>query len=192
MADLQYLGLIWDRLRSMADGSAPSAAIQLATVSDTGSPGLRTVIVRAANFDEATISFTTDIRSTKVKQISRDPRVSAIAYDLESRVQIKLVGTAAVVDDEATRQAMWQRLRPHTREQFERKLPPGILLHSDGGNAMGWEDDGDAPKEPYDRYALVAISVASAEWLDVSGDGHVRLAFYRDRQPKWRGVRLSP
>ncbi|UVD55707.1 pyridoxamine 5'-phosphate oxidase family protein [Rhizobium sp. Pop5] len=192
MAELQYLGLIWDRLRSMADGSAPSAAIQLATVSSTGSPSLRTVILREANFDEATISFITDIRSTKVGDVRRDPRVSAISYDLESRVQIKLVGTAAVVDEEAARQAMWQRLRPHTREEFERELPPGILLHPDSGNAMGWEYDGDAPKERYDRYALVAISVASAEWLDVSGKEHVRFAFYRDRRPKWRAVRLSP
>lgn len=192
MEDLRYLDLIWDRLRSMADGSAPSAAIQLATVSSTGSPRLRTVIVREASFDEATVSFITDIRSTKIKDIRRDPRVSAISYELESRVQIKLAGTAAIVDDEDARHAMWQRLKPHTRKQFERDLPSGISLYSIDGTPMGWEDDGGSLKEPYERFALVSISVTSAEWLDVSSEEHMRYAFYRDSRPKWHGIRLSP
>jgi len=192
MDDLQYLNGIWNRLRSMADGSAPSAAIQIATVSSTGSPGLRTVIVREASFEEATVSFITDIRSTKIKDIRRDPRVSAISYELESRVQIKLAGTAAIVDDKDARHAVWERLKPHSRKQFERDLPSGISLYSSDGTPMGWEDDGASPKEPYDRFALVSISVTSAEWLDVSTEDHTRYAFYRDRQPKWRSIRLSP
>jgi len=192
MEDLRYLDLIWDRLCSMADGSAPSDAIQLAKVSSTGSPGLRTVIVREASFDEATVSFITDIRSTKIKDIRRDPRVSVISYELESRVQIKLAGTAAIVDDEDARNAIWQRLKPHTRKQFERDLPSGISLYSSDGTPMGWEDDGGSPKEPYERFALVSISVTSAEWLDVSREEHMRYAFYRDRRPKWHGIRLSP
>ncbi|MHC2574693.1 pyridoxamine 5'-phosphate oxidase family protein [Rhizobium leguminosarum] len=192
MKDMRHLDHIWARLGAMADGSAGAAAIQLATVSNTGSPGLRTVILRDANFDEATVTFITDIRSTKIKEIRRDPRVSAIAYDLESRVQIKLVGTAAIVEDEDTRRAMWQRLRPHTRKQFERDLPPGISLDSDDGTSMGLGDNGKAPKEPYERFAVVAITITSAEWLDVSGEEHMRYAFYRDRRPKWHGLRVSP
>ncbi|ANK92740.1 pyridoxamine 5'-phosphate oxidase-like protein [Rhizobium sp. N6212] len=176
----------------MADGSAPSAAVHLATVSSTGSPGLRTVIGREASFDEATVSFITDIRSTKIKDIRRDPRVSAIAYELESRVQIKLAGTAAIVEDEDARRAMWERLKPHTRKQFEADLPPGIALYSANGAPMSWEDDGGSPKEPYERFALVSISVTSVEWLDVSSAEHLRYAFYRDRRPKWHGIRISP
>lgn len=192
MKDMRNLDHIWERLSAMADGSAGSAAVQLATIGDTGFPGLRTVILRDANFDQATVSFVTDNRSTKVKEIRRDPRVSAIAYDLESRVQIKLVDTAAIVEDEDTRRAMWQRLRPHTRKQFESDLPPGISLDSDDGTSMGWEDDGKAPKDPYERFAVVAITITSAEWLDVSGEDHMRYAFYRDRRPKWHGLRVSP
>lgn len=190
--DLRYLDLVWDRLRAMADGSAPSAAIQLATISSTGFPGLRTVIVRDASFDEATFAFITDVRSTKINDIRRDPRVSAIAYDLESSVQIKLEGTAMIMEDDDVRRAMWERLRPHTRIQFERDMPPGVILNSADGAPMTWEYDGASPKEPYELFALVSISVTSAEWLDVSAAEHTRYAFYRDRQPKWRSVRLSP
>ncbi|ACE92360.1 MULTISPECIES: pyridoxamine 5'-phosphate oxidase family protein [Rhizobium] len=89
-----------------------------------------------ASFDGATVSFITDIRSTKIKDIGRDPRVSGIAYDLDSRVQIKLVGTAMIVEDEDTRRAIWQRLKPPTRKQFETDLPPGIVLYSGDGQIM--------------------------------------------------------
>ncbi|RWY70026.1 pyridoxamine 5'-phosphate oxidase family protein [Rhizobium sp. WSM1325] len=189
MKDMRHLDHIWERLGAMADGSAGSAAVQLTTIGDTGFPGLRTVILRDANFDQATVSFVTDIRSTKVKHIRNHPMVSAIAYDLESRVQITLLGRAAVVENEDARRSMWDRLKPHTHKQFEAALPPGISLYDDG-RPVSWEDD-TGPMEPYERFALISISVASAEWLNVSGDEKMRFIFYRDRRPKWHGSRFS-
>src|ERR1700712_5284682 len=106
---------IWDALRAGAGaGRSPFSVLQAATVGVDGNPKVRTIVLRDANEDLARLSFHTDIRSEKVRELRERPVISIHGYDPEQLVQIRLEGTTAFVTDEAEKMAVWKASRPRT------------------------------------------------------------------------------
>jgi Pyridoxamine-phosphate oxidase len=77
---------------------------------DRDSSDIRTVVLRNVNKKDHSISFHTDIRSPKFKQITKNPNVSVLFYDVQARTQIKMVGTASICGDEDMLKSLWERL----------------------------------------------------------------------------------
>ena len=70
------LDRVWAALMTGAQpGRTPFTVLQLATSGLDGAPKVRSVILRGADAERGAVSFFTDLRSTKIKEMRRQPRV---------------------------------------------------------------------------------------------------------------------
>lgn len=179
---------IWDQLGAAATSRSPFNFLQLATVGLDSAPQLRTIVLRRCDAIGGTLSFVTDKRSPKIREIRNDPRVALVGFDPTGSVQLRLSGEAEISDDEAERLEVWQSLRERTLILFDAPHAPGTILDDNGQPLQAGEP---LNEEPYKRFALVTVRLNQLEWLDLSAEHHVRCAFDRDGAT-WRGARLAP
>jgi pyridoxamine 5'-phosphate oxidase len=81
---------------ALADPAVPEAnAIQLATVTPTGAPAVRSVL--AKTIDERGIVFFTNYRSAKARDLAANPRAAAVFVWPAHQRQVRLAGPVAKV-----------------------------------------------------------------------------------------------
>lgn len=182
------LAKIWGQLGAAATSRSPFNFLQLATAGLDGAPQLRTIVLRRCDTTKVTLSFVTDMRSPKIRELRNDPRVSLVGFDPAASVQLRLSGVAAINDDETARLEMWQSLRERTLILFDAPHAPGTVLDDNGQPLQTGEPSDEAP---YARFALVTVTLNRLEWLDLSSEPHVRCSFDRDGAI-WRGAWLAP
>ena len=91
------LDRVWAALMAGAQpGLTPFTVVQLAISGLDDAPKVRSVILRSADAERGAVSFSTDLRSAKIKEMRRQPRVSLIGYDADAGFQIRLEGKAAI------------------------------------------------------------------------------------------------
>lgn len=173
MEDLRdELAGVWDVLR---DGAARRKSgfhtFALATVAPDGTPDARTVILRGADAETRTLTFNSDIRSPKFRQLRENPNVVAVFYSVEDKLQIRVRGLAEIHHDDPVAAVRWEKTPRMARETYCTPHAPGAILP---------DNPTDAPAIPlpltdaYQNFALVIIRVAEIEWLFLSAAGHRR------------------
>lgn len=83
-------------LRSNVDRKHPFRLLYLSTLGEY--PEVRTVVKRHIDTD-LNLVFFTDSRSPKVEQLRTNPKVSALFYHPKKKLQLRLYGTAALIDE---------------------------------------------------------------------------------------------
>ncbi|WP_079212821.1 pyridoxamine 5'-phosphate oxidase family protein [Brucella pituitosa] len=178
---------IWQMLGQAMVERTPFTLMQLATIGNEGKPKLRTIVAR--RFDEATacLSFITDVRSPKVKEILDNPSVSLVAFDADASVQLRIDGIASIIEDEYRRQICWNMLHNHTHDLFHSSLPPGTAIPYATAETLENCD----PELAYERFCLINIYLEYVEWLQISTLPHVRRSFIRESRG-WMGSWIVP
>lgn len=169
---------IWATLELSTGRKAAFTLMQLATIGLDGGPKLRTIVLRGAEPGPGRLSFITDARSAKVREIAANPRVSLCGYD-QTHLQVRIEGRAWIVTDEAERRRVWASLRQHTRRLYD-ALPQETLAAAPA--------DADAPSG---FFCLVTVQAESIDWLDLSAAPHRRVVFHR-RAGEWHGAPAMP
>lgn len=175
----ESLARTYDRVWSCLEAGvsvqrSPFTMLQAATLGIDGAPKVRTIVLRQVSRVDHVLSFHTDARSEKVAELRRDPRMSIVANDLDSLVQIRAEGVAAICDDEAQRRAIWQSSRPHTLLLYRAPLPPGTPVESpEDANVDGTAPTGDG----YENFCLIHMTITRIDWLELARAGHRRAVF---------------
>jgi pyridoxamine 5'-phosphate oxidase len=166
-------------MRGAADRRSAFHHPTLATIGLDGRPRLRTVILRGCDAGRRSLRFHTDVRSEKVGEIGRDPRVSLQFYDPTSKIQLRLDGTATVNTDNAVADAAWEASRNFSRQCY------GVMPGPGAGIAAGADftlpvvsNEGTAPGRV--NFCAVTVEIASLEWLYLASAGHRRALFRWD------------
>lgn len=84
------------------DNNPPFISFQLATVNNEGFPHNRTLVLRGFLFDDKTnnvLTFCTDKRTDKYKELLQNDRFEAVFYFEKIRKQFRLRGRARIIDD---------------------------------------------------------------------------------------------
>ena len=178
---------VWLVLADAVKQRTPFTLMQLATVGEDGAPKIRTIVLRSFNEASTSLSFITDLRSPKVREITANPCVSLAGFDNERVVQLRIDGRAEIIEDETRRRDFWNALHPHTHILFRSALPPGTVLASP--NEM--ETDDSDPATAYARFCLVEIVISHVERLDLSSEPHRRCSF-RQGLHGWEGRWIVP
>jgi len=88
---------------SLTESSPPFTSFQLATIDkQTGYPKNRTLIYRGFLFDDKTnnvLTFTSDKRMDKYKELLEDDKFEAVFYFVKSKKQFRFRGRARILDD---------------------------------------------------------------------------------------------
>ncbi|HDR9587696.1 TPA: pyridoxamine 5'-phosphate oxidase family protein [Burkholderia stabilis] len=175
----ESLARTYDRVWSCLEAGvsvqrSPFTMLQAATLGIDGAPKVRTIVLRQVSRADRVLSFHTDARSEKVAELRRDPRMSIVANDLDSLVQIRAEGAASICDDEAQRRAIWQSSRPHTLLLYRAPLPPGTPVESPEDAHV----DGTAPTgDGYENFCLIHMTITRIDWLELARAGHRRAVF---------------
>jgi len=181
MQTLNVLERIWETLRQATTQRTGFTLATLATVTTTGQPRARSVILREFATAPEHIAFATDARSAKVAEIQANPRVALACYDPSTDTQLRIEGTASVVTDERERQRIWQNLAEHSKEIYANPAAPGTPLAVEASEEQ----------PAFDRFAWVSTAIESLDWLELASQPHRRWHF-QHHDGHWRGDRVVP
>ncbi len=171
---------VWVRLqRGVNDRHAPGRHPALATVDAQGAPQIRTVVLRAADQDSATLQVYTDLYATKVNEIQAHPLTAIHIWDSVAHLQIRLQANAAIRTGTEV-EANWERVTAHGRKCYGMSPAPGQPINA--GLAYHKAVDRDA-------FAVIDLSVQAMDILHL-GRQHRRARF--ERKSQWAGQWLAP
>jgi len=149
----------------------------VAIVGGDGTPGIRTVVLRAADRHLRRLRFHTDLRSSKVPDLRANPRIGLHAYDPGSKIQLRL-SCRAVIDATGDMAATaWQNSPMMGRANYRAPAGPGTPIASPHEAAVG---DPDHPDEGRDNFCVVLCTVLELEFLYLAAAGHRRARFSWD------------
>ena len=167
----------WNQLElAVKDAKHNYHLFALSTI-DANSPDLRTVVLRNVNKNKYSISFHTDIRSPKFKQITKNPNVSVLFYDVQARTQIRMIGTASICGDEDMLKSLWGKLSKESKDCYMGEVPPSGPLH---GRTTINKIKETNPDDGYNNFARVTIHVSKMDVLLLHHLGHRRIEFKLD------------
>ncbi|MGY4837575.1 pyridoxamine 5'-phosphate oxidase family protein [Burkholderia pyrrocinia] len=178
----ESLAQTYDRLWSCLESGvgvqrSPFTMLQAATLGLDGAPKVRTIVLRQASRADRVLSFHTDVRSEKVAELRRDPRIAIVASDLDALVQIRAEGVASICDGEAQRRAIWQSSRPHTLLLYRAPLPPGTPVESPEAAHVSARQDTVPTGDGYENFCVIHMTVTRIDWLELARAGHRRAVF---------------
>lgn len=138
------------------------------------SPRSRIVILRGVDPTSRSLDFYTDVRSAKVDEIFAASSVSWLFYDVESKIQLRLEGTAEVVQG-AIADAAWSATPLASRAAYLSITRPGNRASSETPPDVS---DRSTSLEDSERgrlsFRVVRTTVQRIDWLYLRGAGHVR------------------
>ena len=167
----------WDELlKAVKDATHVYHLFALSTV-DGNKPELRTVVLREVDNDKYRISFHTDTRSPKYKQILDNPTISALFYDPVRRIQLRVKGSASPSDDKSLLKTLWSKLNKDSRQCYQGELAPSDPLPKDIMINQIPDKSSDTDKNMYgfENFSRITIQVADIEMLMLHHLGHKRL-----------------
>ncbi|TCW83122.1 pyridoxamine 5'-phosphate oxidase [Burkholderia sp. SRS-46] len=169
---------LWTQLESgVSVQRSPFTMLQAATLGLDGAPKVRTVVLRQVRRAARLLSFHTDMRSEKVAELRRDPRIALVGVDLDGLVQIRIEGIASICTDDAERRAIWQSSRPHTLLLYRAPLPPGTPVESPHDAHPSGDASAPATDDGYANFCLLHVTAARIDFLDLAASGHRRAVF---------------
>ncbi len=164
----------------------PMRLFYLATSGTDDTPKLRTVVLRRIT-DPLNVWFYTDQRSPKVLEIQRMPRVSALFYHTQKKLQVVLYGQAEAITDTVEQDRLWNELPPHAHLDYQGISPPGERIVEEGmHNHRANPTLGNTYFQP------VVIRPERLDVLQLDPEGHIRYIFEpEESKESWRGTRVQ-
>lgn len=167
-------------------------AIQLATVGASGSPAVRTLLVKG--IDARGIAFYTNYRSAKAHDLATNPRAAAVFAWLAHERQVRLVGDVSKVDRAETEAYFASRPRESQIGAWASPQSEVVASRADLDALVADVEarfgDGEIPAPPHwGGYLLMPDSVEF--WQGRNGRLHDRIRFRR-ADAGWVRERLAP
>lgn len=174
---------IWQSLSDAATLPGNNFTLMnVSTVGLDGGPKARFVILRDFARAPERLGFATHNRSAKVAEIRANPAMAATFYDRERSVQLRLEGTAHIIDSDAERWRAWQKLAPHSQLQYDSMAVPGDPFDA----STNQQDD---PSTAFQRFAWIKFTLQRLDWLVLTSEPNHRWRFDRTTSG-WNGQRL--
>lgn len=180
----------WSRLINGAIKSRDPFHTPCVATINKGDVSLRTVVMRKVLPLSREISFHTDTRSNKWKELEADNTISALFYDASARIQLRVQGKAVLhFKNEITTEA-WQKTVLSSRRCYLTELSPSSFSDfPTSGLSEEIEQENFTLEESeigQQNFGVVSIQVASIEWLWLNHSGHRRALFdYVEGSYRW-------
>lgn len=156
--------LLWRELDAAEDGwRAPV----LASRADTGADA-RVVVLREAVFSERRLTFFTDRRSLKYRQLCHAPDVCLVFYDRERSLQVRCFGAARLCADDPWLDAGWNSLRDVQRAMYAANAPGEVL--GERSDLMHFKEKG---RENFAAFDVI-VDRFRCLWLSLDGNAAAR------------------
>jgi len=153
---------------AVAEGGHPLRYVTLATIDKANTPRQRTVVLRDfTGSPDSVFTIYTDSRSDKVGQIMENDSVSLLFYDDNTKLQLRVSGSASIVKAGEEYKRNWDNRGSKSPHSYTSVIPPGTEIKS--------------PKEAYEwrlegtpNFCLIKIEAERMEFLQLDGVKHIR------------------
>ena len=169
--------------------SSPFHTPIIASTGEFG-PVQRTVVLRHVDRRTGSLFCHTDRRTSKIRELAADNRMSWLIYDRERKLQVKLSGAADLHLDDATADACWSRSRPNSRTCYNTTIGPGQPAEAPppAPPSVTSDDDGQNARQ---NFSAIRCDVQFIDWLYLTAAGH-RRAFLCREGKEWRASWVTP
>ena len=175
----------WDLLaRGVKDRRSAFHTPVLVTRDNENIPDFRTVVLRGAFKECATLRFHTDRRSGKIGQLTSMPECGVHGYDRVNKVQLRMKGVASLHFDDDIASSAWACTQPGSRTGYSQMTAPGRTI--DAPATIDYQSE-----DCQQNFGVIQVMINRLEWLYLSHTGHRRALWTRDGG-KWTGNWLAP
>ena len=165
---------IWSEIKQNAHPGNDFYTTVLSTV-DNGDPASRMVVLREINPDKRLISFYSDNRSAKIKQLLENPNIQMLFYHREQQYQLILSGTALISDNTERLHRTWEILK--RKDAYRTEDAPGTAVSAPLGHLIHTDD----PMAGFSNFAIVDCIIDKMELYQINnneGNRRLRFSFY--------------
>lgn len=139
----------------------------------------RTVVLRKFDPYEYILSFHSDIRSMKIKNISKKPLTYFVFYDFKTKIQLRIKTSTFIHYKDNIALIAWNKTKLSSRKCYLSKKAPSSNTNSpeDGipENLKGVDPDKQESELGFKNFAVISNKIKSIDWLYLSSLGHKRL-----------------
>ena len=138
----------------------------------------RIVVLRKADPDNNFIQFHSDIRSSKISKIKKNPSCSILFYGKEEKIQLRLkIDCEINYKNDITRES-WEKTGHVSRKCYLVTNSPGTTSQKPTSGLNGKFNDFNFTKEEseqgYKNFCVIRCKIRSIEWLYLAAKGHRR------------------
>ena len=150
----------------------------------------RIVVLRKVDPKNNFIQFHSDIRSTKIKQIKKNPNCSMLFYGKKEKIQLRLKTECEVnFNNEITKES-WKKTGHISRKCYLVTNSPGTESEKPTSGLDNKFDNFDFTKEEseagYKNFCVIRCNIKSIEWLYLAAKGHRRALFdFENNKKNW-------
>ena len=138
----------------------------------------RVVVLRKADQKNNFVQFHSDIRSSKIEKIKKNPNCSILFYGKKEKIQLRLKTKCEVnFNNEITKES-WEKTGHVSRKCYLVNNGPGTVSDKPTSGLNGKFDNFDFTKEEseegYKNFSVIKCKIISIEWLYLAAKGHRR------------------
>ena len=148
----------------------------------------RVVVLRKASQQNNFIQYHSDIRSSKIEKIKKNPICSILFYGKQEKIQLRLKAECTVhFNDEITKES-WKNTGHISRKCYLVTNGPGTVSVTPTSGLDDKFDNFNYTKEEsetgYKNFCVIRCKVKSIEWLYLAAKGHRRAIFDLENNKK--------
>ncbi len=138
----------------------------------------RVVVLRKADDKNNFIQFHSDIRSTKIDIIKKNPSSSLLFYGKKEKIQIRMKVKSELHYNNEVTKVSWDKTGHISRKCYLVTNGPGTLSEEPTSGLNSKFDNFDFSKEEsekgYKNFCVIKCKIKSIEWLYLAAKGHRR------------------
>ena len=148
----------------------------------------RVVVLRKASQQNNFIQYHSDIRSSKIEKIKKNPNCSILFYGKREKIQLRIKAECTVLfNDEITKDS-WEKTGHISRKCYLVTNGPGTESEMPTSGLDDKFDNFNYTKEEsetgYKNFCVIRCKVKSIEWLYLAAKGHRRALFDLENNKK--------
>ena len=150
----------------------------------------RVVVLRKADQQNNFIQYHSDIRSSKIEKIKKNPNCSILFYGKEEKIQLRIKAECAVNHDNEITKESWEKTGHISRKCYLVTNSPGTESEKPTSGLDNKFDNFNFTKEEseagYKNFCVIRCNIKSIEWLYLAAKGHRRALFdFENNKKNW-------
>ena len=138
----------------------------------------RVVVLRNADQKNNFIQYHSDIRSSKIEKIKKNPKCSILFYSKEEKIQLRVKVNCEVNYNNDITKESWEKTGHISRKCYLVANSPGTESEKPTSGLDNIFDNFDFTKEQseagYKNFCVIKCKIQSIEWLYLAAKGHRR------------------